>query len=78
MIEKYFEENNVTIARNILYDTKRKKHPAYISKHNSDRGKEVILLMILHGEKLCHFLSVKKLSLLLRGNRLNITVIFIV
>ena len=25
MIEKYFEENNVTIALNILYDTKRKK-----------------------------------------------------
>ena len=41
-------------------------HPAYISKHNSNREKQVILLMSSNGDKF-HYLAVKKLSALLRG-----------
>ena len=48
---KKFEKNNVTIALNVLYAKKEKIYPAYISKHNSNRGKQVILLMIPDGEK---------------------------
>ena len=44
---------------------KRKKHPAFVSKHNLNREKQVILLIISNGEK-WHYLSVKKLSALLR------------
>ena len=44
------EKNNVTIALNVLYAKKEKIHPAYISKHNSNREKQVILLMVSNGE----------------------------
>ena len=40
--------------------------PAYISKHNTNHEKQVILLMTQNGEKR-HYLAVKKLSALLRG-----------
>ena len=40
--------------------------PAYVSKYNSNRERQVILLMIPN-EKGCHYLAVKKLSALLRG-----------
>ena len=41
-------------------------YPAYVSKHNSNREKQVILLMIPNGEG-WHYLAVKELSALLRG-----------
>ena len=41
-------------------------YPAYVSKHNSNCEKQVILLMILNGEGR-HYLAVKKLSALLRA-----------
>ena len=56
-----FEQNNVTIALNILYANKEKICSAYVSKHNSNREKKIIILMIPNGEK------VKNLSVLLRG-----------
>ena len=54
---------------------KKKIYLAYVSKHNSNREKQVIILMTSKGKKfeaqserrLCHYLSVKKLSALLRG-----------
>ena len=46
---------------------KKKKYPANVSKHNSNREKQVILLTISNGEKLWHYLAMKKLSALLRG-----------
>ena len=46
---------------------KRKIYPAYVSKHNSNRGKQVIFLMISNGDKQWHYLEVKKPSALLRG-----------
>ena len=67
MIGKKFEKNNVTIALNISYAKKEKIYPAYISKHNSNREKQVILLMISNREERKHFLAVKKISALLRG-----------
>ena len=42
-------------------------HPAYVSKHNSNREKQAIFLMISNGEKLWHYLAVKNLLVLLRG-----------
>ena len=48
MIGKKNEKDN---ALNVLYDKKEKTYPTYVSKHNSDREKQVILLMILNGEK---------------------------
>ena len=48
---KKVEKNNVTIALNILYAKKVKRDPAYVSKHNSNREKQVIILMIPNGER---------------------------
>ena len=46
---------------------KKSIHPANISKHNSDCKKQIILLVIPNGEG-WHYLAVKKLPALLRGN----------
>ena len=78
-----FEKNNVTIAFNVSDAKKRKLYPATFSKHNSNHEKQVILLMIVNGEKRgrskilatqgrsegqqWHYLAVKKLSALSRG-----------
>ena len=43
---KKFEKNNVTIALNVLYAKKEKIYPAYVSKHNANREKQVTFLMI--------------------------------
>ena len=64
---KKFEENNVIIALNISYAKKEKIYPAYLTKHNSNRKKQIIHLMISNGEKQWHYLAVKKLSTLLSG-----------
>ena len=45
MIGKKIEENNVIIALNVLYSKKEKIYPAYVSKQNSNREKQVILVM---------------------------------
>ena len=78
---KKFEKNNInvrnTIALNILYVKKEKVYPAYISKHNSNREKQVFLFMIPNGEE-WHFLIIKKISPLFKGTNQNIMVIFIV
>ena len=47
------------------YNTKEIR-PAYVSKHNLKRKNQVIFLMITDGEK-DHYLTVKKLSSLIRG-----------
>ena len=60
------EKNNVTIALNVSYVKKEKRYPAYVSKHNSNRETQVILLLISNGGGR-HYLAVKKLSALLRG-----------
>ena len=65
---KNFELNNKTIALNILfvpYNTE-KIRLAYKSKHNFKRENQVILLMINDGKK-WHYITVKRLSALLRG-----------
>ena len=43
--------NNVTIALHVLYAKKEENYPAYISKHKSNREKQVIILMIPNGEE---------------------------
>ena len=47
MIGKTILKNNGTIAPNVLCTKKEKIYPA---KHNSNRQKQLILLMILNGE----------------------------
>ena len=44
------EKNNVIIALNVLHAKKEKIYPTYVSKHNSNREKKAILLMIPNGE----------------------------
>ena len=44
MIQKKIEKNNLTIVLNVLYAKKEKIYPVYVSKHNSNREKQVILL----------------------------------
>ena len=58
---------NVKIALNVFYVKKEKLQPAYVSKHNSNCEKQVILLMISKGEKPWHYLAVKKLSIIKRN-----------
>ena len=48
---KAFEKNNSTIALNILYTKEKEICPAYISKHNSTREKQINILMIPNEEK---------------------------
>ena len=66
---KKFEQNNKTIALNILfvpYNTKQIR-PAYISKYNHERDNHVVLLMITNDNENWHYLTVKSLSRLFRG-----------
>ena len=63
---KIFWKNNMAIAHNVLHAKKEKLYPAPISEHNSNHEIQIILLMIPNGEAR-HYLSVKKLSALLRG-----------
>ena len=44
-----FEKNNLTSALNVLYSQTEKIYPAFVSKYNSKRGKQVIPLMVLNG-----------------------------
>ena len=44
------KKNELKIALNVLYTKKEKIYPAYVSKHNSNREKQVILLTIPNGE----------------------------
>ena len=45
---------------------KKKIYPVYSSKQNSNRGNQVIFLMIPNEENRWHYLAVKKLLALLR------------
>ena len=57
---KTFENNNPTIALNVLYFNEMEICPAYIPKINSNCEKEIILLMIPNEEKEgWHYLAVK-------------------
>ena len=67
---KKFEKKNQTIALNVLYAKKEKVYPTYVSKHDSNDEKQVIVLMIPNVEG-WHYLVVKKLSVLLRGKTSN-------
>ena len=64
---KTFKKNNLTVVLNILYIKDKEIYSAFISKLNSTREKQIILLMIPNEEKegRWHYLAVKKLSALL-------------
>ena len=53
MTGKLLRKNNSTIALNILRikEKEKAKCPGYISKHNSNHEKQIILLMIPNLEK---------------------------
>ena len=63
-----FEQNNKTIALNILYVPYNTEEirVVYKSKHNIKHENQIILLMITDDEK-CHYLAVKSLPAILRG-----------
>ena len=48
-----------------MYAKKERIYPAYVSKYNSNREKEIIHLMIRNGEK-WYYLAIKKLSAISR------------
>ena len=48
---KRIEKNKVKTALNVLYAKKEKMYPDYRSKHNLNREKQVIILMIPNGER---------------------------
>ena len=54
----------------MFYMLKRKKktYPVYVSKHDSNRKKQVILLMIPSGEGLFYFAGTKLSALQIRQN----------
>ena len=66
------EQNNDTIALNILYVEQniKKISLVYKSKYNNKHEKQVILLIIADGKKY-HYLAVTNLSGLLQGNSSN-------
>ena len=71
---KKYEENNKEIALNILFVLHNKKEiePAYTSKYNYRRKKQVIFLMITTDDgKRWHYLAVKSLPALLRAIKSN-------
>ena len=43
---KIFEKNNLTTSLNVFYAKKEKIYPTYVSKKNSNREKQIVLLMI--------------------------------
>ena len=47
---KNSEKNNGTISLNVWYTKQEKIYPAYVSKTNSNREKQVIPLMIPNGK----------------------------
>ena len=49
---------------------KKKRNPAYVSRHNSKRENQVILLMILNGER-CHYVEVKKIISVINRNNIK-------
>ena len=56
--------------RNVLMFCMLKKkevRPAYVSKHNSNCEKQIILLMITNGE-VWHYLAVKKTIIIINRN----------
>ena len=53
------------IGKKSFYAKKEKIYPGYVSRHISNREKQVIPLMIPNREK-WHYFAVKKLSALLR------------
>ena len=65
---KIFEQNNESIALNVLYvpNGTKKISLAYKSKRYLNREEQVILLIISNGEK-WHYAAVTRLSGLLRG-----------
>ena len=68
MIGKGLKKNNPTIALNILYTKEKIILPDYVSIHNSTREITIIKWMIPNKEKEgWHYLTVKKLSRLLKG-----------
>ena len=62
---KKYDKNNLTIALSVLYAKKENIFPACVSKHKSNREKQVIPLMIPNGEG-WHCLSIIKLFQLLK------------
>ena len=69
---KKFEQNNKTIALNVLFvlDNTKTRRAAYRSEYNNKREKKVNLLMITECNK-WHHLAISNLSALLEGKLSN-------
>ena len=65
---KKIEKNNVSITLNVLYAIKEKIYSAYVSKHKSNRKKQVILLGLPKEKKMPLSCSKKSISIIKRNN----------
>ena len=70
MIGKKFGKNNLIMALNFLFVKKGKIYPSYVWKHNSNCETQVILLMILNGER-WHYITVKKITCINKRNNVK-------
>ena len=57
---KKLEKNNLTIDLNVLYVNNKKIYHAYVLRHNSNREKQVNLLIIPNEER-WHHITIKKI-----------------
>ena len=72
---KITEKNNLTIGFNVLYGKKEKIYPAFVSKHNSNCEKQVILLMISNRQG-SHYLALKTPISIIKKNN-TVWIVFI-
>ena len=60
------ERKNLAIALNALYSKNKKIYPMHVSKDNTNREKQIILLITPNREG-CHYIAIKNSSVWLRG-----------
>ena len=65
---KIFEKSNLAVPLNVLYDKKEKMFPAYVPRHNLNRERQVILVIIPNGEE-WYYLAVKKTISIIKTNK---------
>ena len=70
-MNKKFEKNIQPITLNILQAKNKKIYPAYVSKQNSKREKQVILLTISSGEGWHYFAVKRAISIVIKSNNVK-------
>ena len=69
MIKRIWE-NNLISASNVFYYKHEQTYPAYVSKYDWNRDKQVILLNILRGER-WHYLALKRHIIIMKRDNIQ-------